>query len=282
MGAAHIRRIGAASGAVAVLVLAGCGGDRAATPQQPASPAAARDSVIRAADRLRAEKTFSFEAEFTETKKRTGKRERYMTLEGSVDLAAREGRTVVDLSWLEKQFAELRPPGADEGAGSLTSEPIEVRFNDRWAFGRLKGRWERATREQLRGALLGRAAEEPAQLVVLLPLAEGARPNGTDVVDGAETTRVRFTVDARRAGGAGVPAELYRAFEAAQYGPKLDFEAWLDADGLPRRLAYWIEKGDVRAPKGGKVVIPAKTIRAEYRLFGFGDDVDTAPPRVRG
>jgi hypothetical protein len=26
------------------------------------------------------------------------------------------------------------------------------------------------------------------------------------------------------------------------------------------------------------VVIPAKTMRAEYTLSGFGDDVDTSPP----
>ena len=279
MAGARIRRAGAA-GAVLV-VLAGCGGDRAAAPDAPASPAAARDSIARAADRLRAEKTFSFEAEFNETKKKTGKRERYMTLSGSVDLGAGEGRTVVDLSWLDKQLAELRSAGADEPA-ALFGKPIEVRWNERYAFGRVKGRWERATREQLRGALLGRAAEEPAQLVSLLRLAEDAKAAGSERVDGAATTRVRFTVDARRAGGAGVPAELYRAFAAAQYGPKLDFEAWIDADGLPRRIAYWIEKGDVRAPTGGKVLIPAKTIRADYRLFGFGDDVDTAAPPATG
>ena len=265
---------------VALLAVAGCGGDRSSAPEAPASPAAARDSVVRAADRLRAEKTFSFEAEFTETKK-TGKRERYMTLSGSVDLAAGEGRTVVDLTWLDKQLAELRPAGAEE-PDPVFAKPIEVRWNRRAAFGRLDGRWERAPREQMRGSLLGRAAEEPAQLVSLLRLAEDATSAGTVLVDGAETTRVRFTVDARRAGGAGVPAELYRAFEAAQYGPKLDFEAWIDADGLPLRIAYWIEKGDVRMPKGGKIVIPAKTIRGEYRLSGFGDDVDTAAPSVTG
>ena len=266
-----------------MLAVAGCGGDRAAAPDAPASPAAARDSVVRAADRLRAEKTFSFEGEFTETKKKTGKRERYMTLAGSVDLAAGEGRTVVDLTWVGEWLADLAPGGAeqveaDRELDALFGEPIEVRWSGRAGFARVANRWHRATREELRSSLFGRAAEEPAQLVSLLRLAEAATSSGSEVVDGVDTTRVRFAVDARRAGGAGVPAELYRAFEAAQYGPKLDFEAWVDAKGLPHRVAYWIDKDDVRAQNGGKILIPAKTIRAEYRLFGFGDDVDTAAP----
>lgn len=279
MAAPRLVRLVALAGVL--LALGACGGET------PASPPAAvgSDSVARAAELVRSAGTLSFEAEFVETKRKTGKRERYMTVAGALDLAAGEGRAFVDLTWMAEQLAELAPGGAaqveaDRELDALFGEPIEVRWNDRAGFGRLEGRWHRATREQLRSSLFGRAAEEPAQLLALLVLAEGVTAVGTEVVDDVETTRVRFTVDARRAGGAGVPAELYRAFEAAQYGPELDFEAWLDGEGLPRRIAYWFDKDDVRSPDGTKVIIPAKTIRAEYRLFGFGDDVDTSAPAV--
>lgn len=259
-----------------VALAAGCGGERAAAPTPPADPAAA---LARAAERLRDAGTFEFEATFVETKKATPEKQtEYMTLEGALDLHAGEGRTVVDMTWLGEELEKLRPPDEppDPGLEAFFGAPVEVRWDAREAHVRAGDRWQRGPRAKLRTGTLGTTAEELANVIGLLPRAENVRAAGTADVDGEPTNHVLFTVDARRAGAAGVPAELYAAFEQALHGPQLQLEAWLDSDGLPRRLAYSLSKDEIRSE--GKVVIPAKSIRVTYTLSRFGDDVDTAPP----
>jgi len=172
------------------------------------------------------------------------------------------------------------PPGSDpDSFGELFGKPVEVFWNEQQVFVRLGEGWSRGPRAGLgSGGLLGTAAQEPEQLVELLARAEDVRVEGEEEVDGERTSHVLFTVDARRAGAAGVPAELHGAFARALHGPVLQLEAWLDATGLPRRLAYTVEKDEVHS--GGRVAIPAKTIRVEYALSGFGGDHETAPPRA--
>jgi hypothetical protein len=259
------------------LCAAGCGGEEAAAaPPPPADPAAA---LARASERLREVGTFAFAAAFVETKRATPDvHTEYMTLSGELDLAAGEGRTLVDMTWFGEELEKLRPPGAptDPGLEAFFGAPVEIRWDEREAHVRAGDRWHRGSRAKLRTGTLGTAAEEPANLIGLLPLAQNARAAGAEDVEGEPTTRVLFTVDARRAGKAYVPAELYGAFEQALHGPQLRLEAWLDADGLPRRLAYSVSKKEVRSK--GKLIIPAKTIRVTYTLSRFGDDVDTAAP----
>jgi hypothetical protein len=264
-----------------LLVLAGvghgCGGEEAAAPAPLADPAQA---LVRVPERLREVGTFEFEASFVETKKATpGEHTEYMTLEGALDLAAGEGRTVVDMTWFGEEIEKLRPSGdtsSDPAFEALFGAPVEVRWNAREAYVRAGDYRHRGPRAQLRTGTLGTTAEELANLIGLLPRAENVRTAGAADVDGEPTTHVLFTVTARRAGAAGVPAELYGAFTQALHGPDLQLEAWLDADGLPRRLAYSVSKGDIRVK--GKLVIPAKRVRVMYTLSRFGDDVDTAPP----
>jgi hypothetical protein len=259
-----------------LLALTACGGEEAATLAPPVDPAAA---LAAATERLREAGTLSFEAEFVETKQASpDEHTTYMTVEGALDLAAGEGRTVVDLTWLGRELEQLRKPGetADPALDALFGAPVEVRWDESSAYVRVGDRWQRAPREQLRTGILGTTAEELDNLIRLLPLAEDARIEGTAAVDGEPTTHVVFTVPARRAGAQRVPAELYGAYERALHGPQLRLEAWLDADGLPRRLAYSVSKDAVESE--GKVVIPAKSIRVTYDLAEFGEDVDSAPP----
>jgi hypothetical protein len=266
--------------AIAALLLAlgaACGsGEQAAAPAPPVDPAAALAAVP---ERLREAGTLSFEAEFVETKRATpDEHTTYMTSSGALDLAAGEGRTVVDMTWLGKELEQLRPPGepTDPTFEALFGAPVEVRWDARGAYVRAGDRWQRGPREQLRTGTLGTTAEELDNLIRLLPLAENARVAGTADVDGEPTAHVVFDVPARRAGAQRVPAELYGAYEQALHGPELRLEAWLDGDDLPRRLAYSLSKDAVSSQ--GKVVIPAKSVRVTYGLSGFGDDVDTAPP----
>ena len=49
-------------------------------------------------------------------------------------------------------------------------------------------------------------------------------------------------------------------------GATLPFEAWLDDEGRPRRIAYRIEQ----APTA---VLPARTVVVTYELSGFGGEV---------
>jgi hypothetical protein len=265
--------------AIVALLLAltpACGGGDEAAPAPPADPAAALAEVP---ERLREAGTLSFEAEYVETKRATPDvHTTYMTSSGALDLAAGEGRTVVDMTWLGKELEQLRQPGEtmDSTVEALFMQPVEIRWGEHEAHVRVGDRWQQGPREKLRTGTLGTTAEELDNLIRLLPSADKARVDGTADVDGEPTTHVVFTVPARRAGAQRVPAELYGAFERALHGPNLRLEAWLDEDGLPLRLAYSLSKDAVSSQ--GKVVIPAKSIRVTYELSGFGDDVDTAPP----
>lgn len=263
---------------VLLAVMASCGGgEQEAALAPPADPAAALAAVP---ERLREAGTLSFEAEFVETKRATpDEHTTYMTLEGALDLAAGEGRTVVDMTWLGEELEKLRKPGdtsSDPALEALFGAPVEVRWAARTAYVHAGDRWQRAPREQLRTGTLGTTAEELDNLIRLLPLAENAHVAGTADVDGHPTAHVVFTLPARRAGAERVPAELHGAYERALHGPELQLEAWLDGDELPRRLVYSLSKDAVESD--GKVVIPAKSIRVTYDLSGFGEDVDTAPP----
>ena len=236
----------------------------------PASPPTSAGAVTAAPERVREAKTLSFEARYTRTKATSPpETEEYATSSGALDLSAGHGRMVLDLSAL---FASLGPQDPDDPFAG----PLELRWDGRYVYAQIRNRWKRATREQARGALIGKMLDEPPSLIDLLEHAQEVRAVGTETVGGDETTRFTFSVDARKAGGAGVPAELHAAFERAMYGPELAMEAWVDADGLPRRIAYSIEMRPVRHK--GRLILPARTVRADYELSDFGAEVDVAPP----
>ena len=277
MAASALRAVAAA----VVVALAGCGASDGGSPGGASASQPRTASIGDAGRALEQAGSFSFEAEFFETKRATGERERYLATEGAVDLERDAWRTVVDLTWLGDELASRAPDGdervqRDPGLSAFLTKPVEVRWTGGSGFAHLGGRWLPLTRPQLRSGLVGRVAEEPARLVSLLSGLERVRSATPETADGVATTRIAVAVDARRAWRGGIPAETYRAFESALYGPHLRLAVWVDDERLPRRIAYWFSKDDVRS--GGRVVIPAKTIHVRYRLFGFGEDVDTARP----
>lgn len=102
---------------------------------------------------------------------------------------------------------------------------------------------------------------------------------GTEVVRGAETTRYRATVDLDKA-AASAPVEVrgHLAEVARQLGTsELEMDAWLDADGLLRRLQYTIDLAslDDSAPAKGT---GTGTLVATLELFDFGADVAVEAP----
>lgn len=245
---------------VLVALLAGCDGTESKSDSAlEVSASAVRETPAR----VRSEGTFAFES--TYVRHVMGKPdERYLTLSGAVDVRAGSGWMEADLSTL---FAGM------QGSRTPFDEPIELSWTREQLTAVVAGE-ERSmprARAQEDGGLIGRLPDEPAALVELLGQAEEIRRLGDERLDGRSTIRFSCSVDARRAGATGVPAELAPAFARALYGPRLPLEVWLDGDGLPRRIEYLIRLKP--ATSGGKQVLPARTVRASYDLSAFGTDV---------
>ncbi len=248
--------------AVVVALVAGCGGGSGASPEL--SPLA----VHEAPDRVRAQGTFAFTAAYV--RQVPGKPdEEYLQLEGAVDVRQATGRLEADLSAV---FAGAPPSESTE----FFEKPIELRWTRDELVAAVGGKEQSQPRDPAResGGLLGRLPDEPAALVELLGHADGVRRLGKQEIDDRATVRFSFSVEARRAGAAGVPAELATAFAQAAYGPRLQLEAWLDADGLPRRIEYVVRLRPVRS--AGKQILPARVVRGTYELSEFGADIATS------
>lgn len=104
---------------------------------------------------------------------------------------------------------------------------------------------------------------------------------GSEPVRGVDTTRYEATVDLEKAAES-APADLRDRIEAsveglkAQLGGDTTFPivAWIDGDGLLRRLRHTIT---MSPPGAGNEV----TSTFEMELFDFGVEVDVAPPPDR-
>ncbi|MBA2332571.1 MAG: hypothetical protein H0V94_07280 [Actinobacteria bacterium] len=101
-------------------------------------------------------------------------------------------------------------------------------------------------------------------------LADALRPRLLD--DEGGVAHYAFELDSRAAGRRGFPAELSEAFARGNGDPKLELEAWIQDDGLPRRLDYVVQLAPVRTD--GKLVLPARTVRVSYELSEFGEPAD--------
>ena len=243
---------------VLVSALAGCSGFGNSGDAPELAPSAVREAPAR----VRAEGTFAFSA--TYTREVPGKDdERYLTFEGAVDVAGASGRLEADLSTL-LTYPRTNAP---------VDEPVELSWTREELVASIRGRQDARPRARARanGGLIGRLPDEPAALVELLERAEGIRRVGEEDIDERAVVRFSCSVDSRRAGAAGVPAELAPAFAQALYGPELPLEVWLDADGLPRRIEYVIRLKPLRS--GGKQILPARLVRGTYELSGFGSPV---------
>ncbi len=242
---------------VLLVALGGCGGDGGGSAPELVG-AAVREAPARAL----AEGTFAFEARYVRQLPDQPD-ETYLTLDGAVDLRAQSGRMEADLAGLFEGLPE---------ASAELDEPIELTWTATRLTAVMQGKQQSLPRARARehAGLIGRLPDEPGALVALLGRAEEIRRVGDERVDGRPTVRFACTVDARRAGETGVPAELAPAFAQALYGRRLPLEVWLDADGLPRRIEYLIRLKPLRG--GGRQILPARVVRGTYELTDFGSD----------
>jgi hypothetical protein len=114
--------------------------------------------------------------------------------------------------------------------------------------------------------VLGLDSNDPRETLALLegPTDGGVRRTGEGDLDGVHVTRYRAEVDVARAlrgSGAGLAPELLRRFVDRLGVDTIPVTAWIDDDGLVRRL---------------RVPLPELTITTDYR--DFGAPVDVAPP----
>ena len=223
----------------------------------PDDPATALE---RAGERLREESTFRFTLSYTRTRAdQPDDPERYAEGEGALDLGTGRGRMTFEL--------DLGLPGGER-------PEVEQPFELRWSRERLHATWRgkagstSRSRARESRALMGVLPDEPEALVDLLAKGRDARVVGGETVAGEEVVRIRFVVDARTAGRAGVPPELHRLGAAGGLGTALPMEAWIAADGLPRVVAYEVRLKPTRILK---TRLPSRTIRGEYRLDAFGE-----------
>jgi hypothetical protein len=233
--------------ALAALALAGCAGgeDEAAAPQSD-DPAVL---LARAADRLREQATFSYTATYTRTRSdQPNDPLRYGETEGALDHAAKRGRMTL-------QF-DLGLPELDD--------PITLRWNTAELEAELGGHVRRMARGQARrtGGLIGRAPDEPEALDELLEGGREARVVGEDEIDGEQTTHIAFNAPTT----VGVPAEVAVGAGEGLLSERMPAEAWIDADGLARRLSYTLRFPATKA-------FPARTVVGVYDLADFGEPV---------
>jgi hypothetical protein len=230
---------------LAALALAGCAGnDEEAAPAVP--PA---ELLAQAADGLREQATFTFEADFVRTRAdRPDDPETYAEVDGALDLAQGRGRATVEL-------LSLGLP--DSGNEPGLDDPITLRWDRETFEAEIEGEPRRMPRARARtsAGLIGRLPDEPEALARLLELAEDAR-----LLDDG---RIAFTVEPRKAARAGAPAELTDAAAAGLLGASLPLEVRLGDDGLPERIAYRVELEPTAA-------LPARTIEVTYDLADFG------------
>ena len=243
-----------------VSALAGCSGLGDSGEAPDLSPSAVREAPAL----VRAEGTFAFSATYTrEVPGRDD--EQYLTFEGAANVARGSGRLEADLAGLL----------TDPKTNAPVLERIELSWTRDELVASVEGEQTTQPRPRARaretGGLIGRLPDEPAALVALLAHAESVLRVGDEEIDDRAVARFMCSVDARRAGSAGVPAEVAAAFTQALYGPELPLEVWLDADGLPRRIEYVIRLKPLRS--GGKQILPARLVRGTYELSGFGSPV---------
>ncbi|MEJ7568005.1 MAG: hypothetical protein WKF41_07045 [Gaiellaceae bacterium] len=120
------------------------------------------------------------------------------------------------------------------------------------------------------GGLLGRLPDEATELIKLLESAMHVRERGAEEIEDVDVRRVGFVVSTRVAGKAGVPPELYVVAQNGPLGAELPLEAWIDGDGLIRRIAYEVRLPEQRDRDSGRLILPRHTVRGVYDFSEFG------------
>ncbi len=294
------RRLTALCAAGALALLGACGGGDGKSQQSgsagtadkagDAAELSALDLVLASAGHAADAKTSRFE--FT------------MAIEGPngpLNLTAKGASdSSVPLMSLDMDMASIipgTPPGGAIVSTIFDGKSVYMRFPEELAAGLPGGkRWARldlaALSSQAGVDVASLAAQfnssDPLANIALLTGAAGEVTEvGTEDVRGVSTRHLKMTVDLQKATEqlasrlSGATAERLKAAvtqAATTVGvTQLPIEAWIDADGLPRRLAYEMDLSKAKVP-GAEGAPATGTAKVHMEFFDFGEDIDVALP----
>lgn len=278
-----------------LLALGACGGDDGSgsspaadsDPGQPASDV--RQLVLASAGKATEAGTARFE--FT------------MTLAGpeTVNLVATGASdSSVPVMSMEMDMASLIPGTPAGGATVATvfdGSAVYMRFPGEMAAGLPDGkRWVRLDLASISSqagidpealAAQFNSSDPLANISLLTGATDDVTEVGTEEVRGVPTRHLKMTVDLERAseqlsslsGPNGERLKEAVAQAAATVGvTQLPMEAWIDDDGLPRRLLYTLDLAQAKVPGAEGAATGTATIKMEF--FDFGEDVEVTIPSV--
>ncbi|MGH9002227.1 MAG: hypothetical protein ACRDYV_03780 [Acidimicrobiia bacterium] len=189
------------------------------------------------------------------------------------------------------------PPGGATISTIVDGKAVYMRFPDELAAGLPGGkRWARMDLAALSAdagidvaslAAQFNSSDPLANIALLTGAAGEVTELGAEDVRGTSTRHLRMTVDLQKATEqlaarlSGPTAERLQAAvtqAAATVGvTQMPIEAWIDADGLPRRLAYEMDLSKAKVP-GAEGAPATGTARVSMEFFDFGSDVDVDLP----
>jgi hypothetical protein len=296
------RRLTALLAAGSLALLGACGGGDgksnqagSATDKKDASgesptPLSALDLVLASAGHAVDAKTSRFEFTMSLT---GGAAPVNLTAKGASDSS-------VPLMSLDMDMASIipgTPPGGATVSTVFDGKAVYMRFPDELAAGLPEGkRWARLDLAALSSQAGIDVASLSAQFNSSDPLANialltGAAGDvtevGTEDVRGISTRHLKMTVDLQKATEqiaskiSGPNAERLKAAvtqAATTLGAtQLPIEAWIDADGLPRRLVYEMDLSKAKVP-GAEGAPATGTAKVSMEFFDFGEDVNVSIP----
>jgi hypothetical protein len=206
----------------------------------------------------------------------------------------------VPLMGLDMDMASIipgTPPGGATVSTIFDGKAVYMRFPEELAAGLPGGKvWARldlATLSSQAGidvaALTAQFnSSDPLANIALLTGAAGEITEvGTEDVRGVSTRHLKMTVDLQKASEqlaskiSGPAAERLKAAvtqAATTVGvTTLPIEAWIDADGLPRRLSYEMDLSKAKVP-GAEDAAATGTAKVSMEFYDFGKDVNVAIP----
>ncbi len=189
------------------------------------------------------------------------------------------------------------PPGGAIVSTIFDGKAVYMRFPDELAAGLPGGKvWARldlATLSSQAGidvaALTAQfnSSDPLANIALLTGAADDITEVGTEDVRGVSTRHLKMTVDLQKASEqlgskiSGPAAERLKAAvtqAATTVGvTSMPIEAWIDADGLPRRLSYEMDLSKAKVP-GAEGTAATGTAKVSMEFYDFGKDVNVAIP----
>ncbi|MGH9036672.1 MAG: hypothetical protein ACRD0O_12995 [Acidimicrobiia bacterium] len=292
------RRLTALLAAGSLALLGACGGgdgdsNQAGSTKPDASDkeASALDLVLASAGRAADAKTSRFE--FTMSLSGPNGEPVNLTATGASDSS-------VPLMSLDMDMASVipgTPPGGATVSTVFDGKSVYMRFPADLAAGLPGGKdWARLDLAALSSEAGIDVAALAAQFNSSDPLANIAHQTGaagevtevgTEDVRGISTRHLKMTVDLQKATEqvtsklSGPNAERLKAAvtqAATTVGvTQLPIEAWIDADGLPRRLVYEMDLSKAKVP-GAEGAPATGTAKVSMEFFDFGEDVNVSVP----